>query len=327
VREFFGGREMDRAQGSLLTGLKSPFRYEGCGMNYRIGLAVGGALLALVANGAALADEADAIRGASAAFAAAFDKGDAKALAEMWTAEGELIDASGQVYRGRPAIEAAYTEFFKQHPNEKINVAVDSVRMLSSNAAIETGRATLSGSKSAAARYSAIHVQEDGKWKMALVHEAADPSAAATANLSDLDWLVGRWEGEERGAKAQVDCRWLPGKKFLIRKTKVTSADGESTAGIQLIGLNPKSGQVYSWGFMADGGHTIGAWQPQQSGWAISTASTLPSGAETHAINLLKRLDDNAYAWQSVDRSLAGQPLPNTNELIFKRVVEKTAAK
>jgi len=53
----------------------------------------------------------------------------------------------------------------------------------------------------------------------------------------------------------------------------------------------------------------------------------LPDGVESQAVNVLKRLDDNAYAWQSVDRSVAGSPQPNTDEVILKRVVEKTAAK
>jgi uncharacterized protein (TIGR02246 family) len=276
---------------------------------------------------AARADETDAIRESSAAFAAAFDKGDAKAIAEMWTAEGELIDAGGKMHRGRVAIEAVYAEFFKTHPNEKIDVAVDSIRLLGKDAAIEDGRASLAGLESGAARYSAIHVKEDGKWKMALVRESAAPEAAAAQNLADLDWLVGRWTGEERGAKAEVDCRWLPGKKFLIRKTKVTAADGASTAGIQLIGVNPQTVQIGSWGFLADGGHTIGAWLPEKDGWAVDAVSMLPGGGESRAVNLLKRLDDNAYAWKSIDRSVAGSPQPNTDEVILKRVVEKTAAK
>ena len=44
-------------------------------------------------------------------------------------------------------------------------------------------------------------------------------------------------------------------------------------------------------------------------------------GTETHAINMLTKLDDNAYSWQSVGRSAAGQALPDTGEIILKRVV------
>ena len=296
-------------------------------MRYRCALLLVVVPLVLVASTAARADDTDAIRESSAAFAAAFDKGDAKAIAEMWTAEGELIDAAGKVHRGRPAIEAAYAEFFQTHPNEKIDVAVDSIRMLSSDAAIEEGRASLSGLEAGASNYSAIHVKSDGKWKMAVVRESAAPDATAAQNLADLDWLAGKWTGEERGAKAEVDCRWLPGKKFLIRKTKVTAADGASTAGLQMIGFNAKTGQIVSWGFLSDGGHTIGAWAPRKDGWNVDAMSVTSDGVDSHAVNVLKRLDDNAYVWQSIDRSIAGIPQPNTDEVILKRVVEKTAAK
>ena len=42
-------------------------------------------------------------------------------------------------------------------------------------------------------------------------------------------------------------------------------------------------------------------------------------GADTHAVNLLMKLDDNAYAWQSVGRSVADEPRPDTDEIILKR--------
>ena len=82
------------------------------------------------------------------------------------------LQSAAPSHRGRPAIEAAYAEFFKLHPNEKIDVAVDAVRMLGDSAAIEEGHASLVGGKGGAAKYTALHVKDGGKWKMALVREA-----------------------------------------------------------------------------------------------------------------------------------------------------------
>ena len=164
-----------------------------------------------------LADDANLIRQSSEAFVKAFDQGDAKAVAALWTEDGQLVDEAGQAFNGRPAIEAAYAKFFQEHPGAKISVTVDAVRVLNDDAAIEEGRASLepaSAGAAGAAKYTAVHVKEDGKWQMASVYESSATAPAATNNLDSLDWLVGQWSGEERGATANVVCRWLPNKTF-----------------------------------------------------------------------------------------------------------------
>ena len=204
-----------------------------------------------------------AIRTSSEAFVAAFDKGDAKAVAELWTTDGQLVDEAGEVYSGQPAIAAAYAKFFQEHPGVKIKVVIDSVRMLNDGAAIETGHASLEpvpAGAAGSAKYTAVHVKQDGKWRMALVHEATGGAPASADNLDALDWLVGTWTGEERGATTQVVCRWLANKTFLERRYSVTAADGSTTSGVQLIGRNPRTGQIVSWGFNSDGGQTMATW-------------------------------------------------------------------
>src|ERR1043166_1009793 len=65
-----------------------------------------------------------AIRKASADFAQAFDKGDAKAVASSWTAQGEYHDETGEIIRGRADIEKAFADFFKEKPKAKIEVRI-----------------------------------------------------------------------------------------------------------------------------------------------------------------------------------------------------------
>src|SRR6516162_7117007 len=63
--------------------------------------------------------EAAAIRKASQAFARAFEQGDAKALADLFTAEGEYVDDSGKPLRGRDALAKAYATFFAKRSQLK----------------------------------------------------------------------------------------------------------------------------------------------------------------------------------------------------------------
>src|SRR4051794_24150582 len=64
--------------------------------------------------------DAEAITKSSLDFAAAFNKGDAKAIAALWTDEGECHDADGEVLQGRPAIEKAFAESFKDKSQGKL---------------------------------------------------------------------------------------------------------------------------------------------------------------------------------------------------------------
>src|SRR5215510_3382068 len=87
---------------------------------------------------AAAADQANdlkAIRDTAQAYVAAFNRQDAKAIAALWAENGDCIDDSGKRFQGRAEIEKVYAELFRQHPGGKINVIVDSLRLLSPDAA------------------------------------------------------------------------------------------------------------------------------------------------------------------------------------------------
>src|SRR5205823_1003259 len=57
------------------------------------------------------AQEEAALQKAAEGFIEAFHKGDAKALAAFWTADGDYTDLTGRQMKGRAAIEKAFTEF------------------------------------------------------------------------------------------------------------------------------------------------------------------------------------------------------------------------
>src|SRR5262245_35068507 len=57
--------------------------------------------------------DAEAIAKSSRDFSDAFAKGDAKAVAALWTEQGECEETTGDIVRGREAIEKAFAETFK----------------------------------------------------------------------------------------------------------------------------------------------------------------------------------------------------------------------
>ena len=103
------------------------------------------------------------------------------------------------------------------------------------------------------------------------------------------------------------------------RKYTVTHLDGSQTSGMQLIGWNPTENHIQSWTFEPQGGHATDVWSPTENGWSSVVQGTTGDGVPSRSVTLLQRLDDNAYVWQSVQRSLGGLALPDTDEVVLKR--------
>ncbi|TWT34376.1 YybH family protein [Blastopirellula retiformator] len=263
-----------------------------------------------------------AIRDQSQAFVTAFNQGDAAAVAALWTPHGQFVDDSGRKFTGQKEIEAAYAELFKKNPETKIEVVVDSIQLLSDEAALEEGRTLVSevaDGEPVYGAYAAIQVKLDGKWRMASVRDRRVGLPSVHQKIADLQWLIGKWSAEEYGMRIESECRWVANKSFVERTYTTTGPKGAKVSGVQLIGWNPIKGQVQSWNFSADGGHATGLWTPIENGFTATMRGVTGGGLPTESVNTLTKLDENAYVWQSTSRSIGGQPLPDTDEVVIKR--------
>lgn len=272
----------------------------------------------------AQAAQVEAVKKTAQAFADAFNKHDAKAVAALWSEDGEYVDAAGQRFDGRAAIEKEYAEFFAAMPQAKITVVVDDVRPAGPAAAIEDGHTQLAiEGKSAvsAARYTAVHAKIGDRWLMSSVRDVATIATPGESNLHDLEWLIGNWVSEQNGGRLEVECKWLAEKRFLERRYSVTR-DGQAVgAGLQVIGWNGAAQTIESWTFTSDGGHAVGVWIPRRGGWVIENTGLLADGTPTTAVNFFVRIDDNSLSWKSVERSAGAALLPDSDEVVLKRVV------
>lgn len=264
-----------------------------------------------------------AIRDTSQLFVSAFNKQDASAIAALWTEDGEYVDAAGHVIVGRGEIEKDYQEFFAANPDANIEIVIDSLRLLSSDTAIEDGRASVDSPGSNAGEftpYTVVHAKVDGKWLMASVRDSSVEPQPSAASSADLEWLVGKWAAEEHGVKMESDCSWVVDGRFIQRSYTATQIDGTKSSGMQLIGWNPQGAHVQSWDFSPDGGHAVGTWIPHQDGWSAQMRGIAGDGTLTTAINQLRRLDDNAYVWRSIQRTADGAVIADTDEVVLKRL-------
>jgi uncharacterized protein (TIGR02246 family) len=284
------------------------------------------AVLVAGAHSAEPTPEERAVRQTAQAFADAFNKADAKAVAALWTPDGDYLIGLDSV-EGRDKIQKLYEEFFKAHPGSKMTVKVDSVRTIAPSVALEEGTAKVSESKNGpptASKYSAIHVkQNDGKWLMASVQEF-ESRPVFESDLNDLAWLIGTWQASEEGGRVEITYQWTSNHKNFIRgETKSSPKNGEPASagdgGTQIIGRDPHTGQIISWFFNADGGHGFGAWTPNENRWMIDTQGVTGNGVPSEAVNVLHHASDSVMSWQSSHRAHGDEILPDLKEVVFER--------
>jgi uncharacterized protein (TIGR02246 family) len=260
-----------------------------------------------------------AVRTVTDEFVAAFNGGDAPAVAALWTSNGDYIDEQGQRTSGREAIEARYAAFFKQHPGSKIDLVNRSIRPLNADTVIEDGQSVVGSASPEVAgtsRYTAVYVRQDGRWLIASVR---DTESASNTRLEDLAWLVGSWTAEHEGTELQLEFQPIADGAF-IEATFTTRREGKVAAsGKQITGVDPSNGQINSWIFNSDGSLAHGVWRPSLGGWAADFAGVTANGEPTTAHNVLTKLDDNAFSWKSEGRSAAGIALPDTDEVVVRR--------
>lgn len=268
------------------------------------------------ATSATLTEDEAAIRASAEAYEKDFAAGNAKALADAYLSDGELVDLNGRTIKGREAIENEFVDIFQHHAGAKVKVKIDAIKFLSPDVAIETGTAQLS-SKSAPSpapvKYAAVHVKRDGTWKLSNLNESASSPADAQSRLEALAYLVGNWHADLGNGKTyQLECKWLSGGTFLSRTFQVLEGDQQLTSGTQIIGFDPMLGQICSWTFDSTGGFGHEIWEDHGNGWRIQASSVLANGASGLATNYLSKGGPDTFTWRSTERSLNDQLLPDT---------------
>lgn len=269
--------------------------------------------------------EESVIRAAVESYAAAYNRGDAKAVASHWSESGDWISPSGQRFQGRQAIEEEMVSLFAENKGVKIEVINPSIRMVSSDVAMEEGtvRVIRPAEPPSDSTYLAIHVKKDGHWKLDSVRETDLPEVpAASSPLQDLAWLVGEWGDQSPDAEIAAKVTWTKNKTFLSYAFKASAPGMDDLEGTQIIGWDPAAGTIRSWMFDSDGGFGEGIWTKKDKGWIVKFSQVLPDGRKASATNIYTLVDANTFNWKSIGRKVGEDFLPNVEEV---KVVRKTA--
>jgi hypothetical protein len=239
------------------------------------------------------------------------------------------VDEESEPIRGREALAQAYATFFASKPELKVESQTDAIRFLGPDTAVEEGTFTVTAKDSPpnASRFSALLVRQNGKWQIAMLKEWGDETTSRPS-LEDLAWLIGSWETDGEAASARTTYQWTPTKAFIrVDYTVTPKKEGEEpSSGVQVIGVDPAVGFIRGWLFDADGGIGESTWVWDGDRWMIESVGTLADGSHTRAINFLKRSGNDAFTWQSVERTLGDEPQPDVAPVTVKRAAAAAGA-
>jgi uncharacterized protein (TIGR02246 family) len=264
------------------------------------------------------AEDEAAVRQAAANFSKRLEQGDAKAVADSWTENGEYISSDGTTIRGRAALEAAYAKAFAKKKNPKVKITIDSIRFPSKDTAIEEGHAKTykdDAEQPTTSRYSVLHVREGGRWLMAVLREWPDEGVS----LNDLDWLIGTWEGKTEDALVRTVYKWGPKKNSIRCEITIKGEDRDESA-MEVLLKDPRGDQLRSWIFDEDGSYGESTWTRDGKVWVIAATGVEADGGEVTATNILTPIDGDTFTWQSTERTEDGTELPDIAPVKIKRV-------
>ena len=257
-------------------------------------------------------------------FVNAYNKGEAKAIADLFSSNAEYIDEQGYRFHGRAAIEQAFVACLSEHKGAQMEMTIHSIRLVAPGVAIEDGTTTVTSGKLSAApietNYTATHLKTNGKWQTVSVRETAPKGRREhTAQLQQLSWLVGDWVDEGEDTLVMSSCKPIQGGNFLLREFKLHIGGEEIISGEQRIGWDPPTGRLKSWVFDSDGGYSEGFWQHDDNRWILKSVGVSTDGQPASCTTIYTVIDENTMTWQTVDHEVAGAKIPDSDEITVVR--------
>src|SRR5262245_10407697 len=257
----------------------------------------------------------------------AFNDRDAAAIAANWTADGEYLRNDGEPVRGQAEIKKGYAEFFKTLKGKPtLEVQTDNLRFPSADTAISEVTLRLKneqGELIGSNWRNTLLVREDGQWKVAMVQEW-DRDTAMDDSLKDLEWLIGTWHMDTKDREVTTTYEWDENKAFIRGKYSIKQGGKVTESGTQMFGKDNAEGGIRSWVFQSDGGFGDGIWTREGKKWTVDFEGVTPEGKKLTATVIYVHVDANTFTWQSVEQTVDGQPIANTQPI---RVTKQKAGR
>jgi uncharacterized protein (TIGR02246 family) len=254
----------------------------------------------------------------------AYDRGDAKTLTSFYAEDIDYIDQDGVETKGRGEMEKLFAENFQANPGAKINITMEEVKSLTPDVQVNRGVATVTATSglTESTRYAAVLAKKNDGWQICQLTETAAPAPSAFSQLEALKWLIGNWENKDADQTVESKVESAGDKNFLVRTFKLKGEETQ-TDGWEIVGWDPDRQQIRSWIFDSNGGFGESSWSYDGGHWLIRASNVLPDGSRSTAENVLTKVDDNKFTWESQNRTLDGESQPSVPKVVVHRTPSK----
>ena len=219
-------------------------------------------------------DDEAAVRQAGKDYLQALQKGDPKALADFWAADGTCTDASGKTVNMRDWLAKAANG----GQNSKAAGGADAeptagyglikprdvvVRFVAPSVAEEEGSIEAGCGRRRRRKRALCCDLDQARWPLETEQCPRNElcrGAGGRVRWPSLDIFAGQWSGTANQSTIKVSATWDATKKFMRRDFSMASG-AASLAGTQEIGWDPVSRQIKSWTFFTDGSRGEGLWE------------------------------------------------------------------
>lgn len=253
--------------------------------------------------------------------------GDAGGLAGLWTEDGTYVDDSGTAYQGRDVLQKRFASTFASGEKPTLSLKQTKTQALAPNVIVSEGtvvRQIPAGESITETRFAFVFIKKGSDWLISsatetpVIQAADDGGDKPKVSLSDLSWMLGDWESKHDGQSLKLHVDWVGNKNFL-RWSYQISKPGETQDNVEVIAYDAKSGSLVSFCFDANGAFGQSDWSGDPSKWQLECVKTASDGSTLTARQIITPKSKDDFTWQSVDRTSAGLPLPDTGELQITR--------
>ena len=272
------------------------------------------------------ADAEQPLREAAIAYAEAFNSNDMEALASQWAEQAELFEADQQLV-GRDAIMAAIAASRARLPKAQMTIEIDDIHFIAASLARVSGRLTMEAVKDGpriSSEFTSLRVLEDGQWLLA----ESIVLTAPQASLGDVSWMAGTWEGSSvAGEPISISISRELGGQAVISRITVGPADEPLLTAIDLIYADAITGRLRSWTFDSTGSRAEGVLMTDGTSFnrVVEGIPAAGSGAsESRWVQVIAPLGDGRLAMQSIERSVDGEPIPDTDVIILEKTTSSS---
>lgn len=235
-----------------------------------------------------------------------------------------FLDQTGEETVGRDGMKSRLEHLFKTNLVTEVGIHPQSITFPVADVALVTGEVSRKQDQARlpVSRFTMAMTKQQNTWLVNAMTETAISPAAVPSRLPELEWLLGEWTVESSQGTASLKAEWATGRNFISAKTEISKKGSPTQVDTQMIGWDPQRKIIISWHFDSNGGYGSGLWSklPDGNGWQVDVTGVGADSSNTTASNVFTVRSPDEFTWQSVNRSLNGTPVGDTEPITLRKV-------